>query len=55
MHQKGLGTRVIVNPQFVHWESMTTQEESVGIHGNREEAAWGSLIKSLIRSSWSHR
>ena len=38
MHLKGLETR-LVNPQFVHWELMTTQEEFVGIRGNRDEAA----------------
>ena len=39
MHLKGLETRLVVYPQFVHWELMTTQEEFVGIRGNRDEAA----------------
>ena len=47
MHQKGLGTRLILNPQFVHLELMTTREESVGIRGNPWEAAWGSLVESV--------
>ena len=38
MHLKGLETR-LANPQFVHWELMTTQEEFVGIRGNRDKAA----------------
>ena len=43
MYQKGLGTRLILNPQFVHWELMTTHEESVGIRGKLHGEVWWNL------------
>ena len=43
MHQKGLGTKLVVNPQFVHWELMTTQEEFVGIRKKLHMEVWWSL------------
>ena len=45
MHLKGLETR-LVNPQFVHWELMTTQEEFVGIRGNPWESGQSCIGKS---------
>ena len=43
MHQKGLGTKLVANPQFVHWELMTTQEEFVGIRKKLHMEVWWNL------------